>query len=140
MRKRLIVWGLLVLAIVAVVLVWLCFEISGRDRRSERQSANEWSGGVEVREGELSMEEILRIAHKAAVEDGVRIRRFECIYDHGNERWERYVPLIPIIEETAAEFAGRDYQVVVYVPKYDGPAREVWVLVDRKTGEVLRVI
>ena len=82
----------------------------------------------------LSKTEILGIAGRAAHEKGLNPRRCDVVYDEENKFWRFTHPKL------ASSFEGHDYQAVYYVRKVWGWAAvtPLWVLVDTRTGDVLR--
>ena len=102
----------------------------------------------------LSKEEIIGIANDAACRHDCDTDEQSTIvfYDEGNARWERHVRMAKKMaaldgDEVALEgsversrrLEDRDFQVVLYMPRRGLVGEDLWVVVDRSTGEVLRV-
>jgi hypothetical protein len=83
----------------------------------------------------LSKTEILDIAGRALREKGPNPRRCHVTYDEENKFWRLTHPKL------AVELEGRDFQAVRYMRKFWFPAAVSpwWILIDTKTGAVLRV-
>jgi len=104
-----------------------------------------------VEDGSLPRRQIIEAANTAARQQGWSPDDGEVsiFYDEGNVAWERYVAegerlarLRGIIDRNADRsqcLAGHGFQVV----RYDAPLRQrkenLWVLVDKETGDVLWV-
>jgi len=83
----------------------------------------------------LSKTEILEIAGRALLEKGPSPKRCQVTYDEENKFWRLTHPKL------AVELEGRDFQAVRYMRKFWFPAAVSpwWILIDTKTGAVLRV-
>ncbi len=102
----------------------------------------------------LPKEQIIETANTAAREHGwiVGVNNVVAHYDEGNVRWEYAVgtarKAAAVWEDRAALdglaersrcLEGHDYQAVLYWHRPPQRAVNLWVLVDRNTGETLRV-
>ncbi len=111
----------------------------------EKQSS-EGSRQAGVNERSLSKEQIIEIANAEARRHGWNPERWTTIYDEGNALWEPYLsllgdppqPLKPV--PPPSELQGRDYQVVVYRRHDVTLSGDLFVMVDRHTGEVIYVL
>ena len=91
-------------------------------------------GGVEMRTRTLAREQIIHRANGVVRQHGRDPKRFHVIYDDGNVAWRSTVK-IPV-----PELQGHDYQLVMYRPRAQQLGGELWVVVDRNTGDELRFI
>jgi len=126
------IWALL-LACVCIGAVAMFCKPPGNKENPRGLDAN--STGVMGSGGErLSKTEILGIAGRAAREKGLNPRRCDVVYDEENKFWKFTHPKL------ASSFERHDYQAVYYVRKVWGWAAvtPLWVLVDTRTGDVLR--
>lgn len=91
---------------------------------------------------ELGKYEIVESASKALTQNGFYLAGVEIIYDKDNKRWrERVNMMADIINSPNFKLFERGfmkkYQAVLY--NFKEPDGEVWVFVDRDTGEVLEI-
>ena len=106
---------------------------------------------------DLSREGVLRIATDKAKELGYKLEEMNVTYDDGNKKikehltrsgistynkktktWEKNLPTTP--EKEYPELAGRNYQAVYCAPKKMQLGGDLWVFIDKDTGEVIRYI
>ncbi len=91
---------------------------------------------------ELTKYEIVEAASKALVEDGFDLSDVEVIYDQNNKRWREKVNLMTdLINSPNFKLFERgfmkNYRAILY--NFKNPSGEVWVFVDKDTGEVLEI-
>jgi hypothetical protein len=102
----------------------------------------------------LSAERIVEVADATARENGrdPGEERVTVFYDEGNANWKYHVAMnrkMAALErdegheerllKRARRLEGRDFQAVRYTYAYPRLGSDLWVLVDRNTGEVLWV-
>jgi len=100
----------------------------------------------------LSREQIIEIANAAARDYGWDPGSCTVVFDEGNSAWksklsdiQSALASIPLPERETVGLPpmpwleGHDYQVVQYVRRAFGTGADLWVFVDRDTGEVLKV-
>jgi hypothetical protein len=78
----------------------------------------------------LSKEQIIAATDAAVRLHGYNPKKYRVIYDEG--AWRSKI--------TAHELEGHDVQLVVYRPRAQQLGGELWVVIDRKTGDVLKFI
>jgi len=83
---------------------------------------------------DLSREQIIDAANKVARNHGLDPDQMTIRYDEGNALWRasNYTDV--------SELADKDYQVVAYWMKPPAPEGGFWVLVDKKTGRILKTV
>jgi len=83
---------------------------------------------------DLSREQIIDAANKAARNHGLDPDQMTISYDEGNALWRtsNYTDV--------SELADKDYQAVSYWWKPLAPEGGFWVLVDKKTGRILKTV
>jgi len=91
---------------------------------------------------ELTKYEIVAAASKALIEDGFALSDVEVIYDQNNKRWREKVNLMTdIVNSPNFKLFERgfmkNYRAILY--NFKDPPGEVWVFVDKDTGEVLEI-
>lgn len=105
----------------------------------------------------LTKEQITQIAIGKAQELGYKTEDMNIIYDEGNQKikehlkrsgvstyneetktWEKDSPTTP--EQEYPELKDKDYQSVYFGPKEMVLGGDVWVFIDRNTGEVIKYI
>jgi len=91
---------------------------------------------------QLTKYEIVEAASKALIEDGFDLHGVQVIYDQNNKRWREKVNLMTdIVNSPNFKLFERgfmkSYQALLY--NFREPSGEVWVFVDRDTGEVLEI-
>jgi len=125
------------------LLIWLmmCVAItsclpSQAERGSKKLNKEYSSGQVEGGKTVLSKEKIIKIADRAARRHGRKPEDCIVIYDEENAYWTRNVNA----RGPWPELEGHDYQAVIYNYRVPRPSGSLWVLVDRNTGNVLKVI
>jgi hypothetical protein len=112
----------------------------------EKSGAQGSEGQVGLNEHTLSKEQIIAIANVEARRHGWNPERWVTIYDRENAEWESVLSLFrappPPIKPVPppAQLEGRDYQVVIYRRQDVALSGDLFILVDRNTGEVLYVL
>ncbi len=102
---------------------------------SERSKTRDWERQMDMERGMLSREQIIEAANAVAREYGWDPEEAVITWDEGNTRWRHVFSMVHM-----PELEGHDYQAVIYAPRRLGPSAELWVAVDRNTGEVVRVV
>ena len=89
---------------------------------------------AEMKTTDLSREQIIDAANKAARNHGLDPDQMDVVYDEGNGYWRvaNYKDM--------PELADKDYQAVAYLQKPTAPEGGFWVLVDKKTGRILKTV
>jgi len=77
----------------------------------------------------LSKEQIIEIAKSKAEELGFNLKEMTVFYDEDNQKLEEY-PLL----------SGRDYQAVYFTPKELMLGGDLWIFIDKNTGEVITYV
>jgi len=112
---------------------------------------------VFAEEGRLSREETIRVAAAKAAQLGYSVEKMDIVYDEGNRMLKKHLrregvstfnpktnrfesELPTTAEREYPEVAGRDFQAVYLGPKPPQRGGDLWVFVDRKNGEVIRVV
>jgi hypothetical protein len=98
--------------------------------KAKRESAE---GQKETQEGVLSKEQIIKIANREARRLGRDLSQTDVRYDVGNVVWKRVAP------GPWPKLEGHDYQAVSYWRRPPATEGGLWILVDRKTGEILMI-
>lgn len=132
MRPRGKIWVLLLTCMCIGAVAMFCKPPANKENPRD-PDAN--STGVGPSGGErLSKTEILGIAERAAREKGLNPKRCDVVYDEENRFWRLTHPKL------ASGFEGHDYQAIYYVRKVWGlsAVTPLWVLIDTRTGDVLR--
>ncbi|MDD4955664.1 MAG: hypothetical protein PHP17_06465 [Candidatus Omnitrophica bacterium] len=91
---------------------------------------------------QLTKYEILAAAGTAMVNDGFQLTGVEVMYDKDNQMWrERVNRMADLMSAPHFKLFERgfmkNYQAVLY--NFREPSGEVWVFVDRDSGEVLEI-
>lgn len=92
-------------------------------------------------EKELSRGQILDVAVKAAEQKGIVLKDVDIVYDEENDRWEER--MVYIKEDTTPNRGifdqgySKKYQAILLDFEETAPTKDVWVFVDRETGEVV---
>lgn len=98
----------------------------------------------EVKEAakEISKEQVLAIATAAVQEKGFKLDAASVIYDDGDKLWSQKVG-VASIENTSPNHGIlvkgflKNYRIVYF--DYKEPIKDVWVFIDKDSGEVLEV-
>lgn len=90
----------------------------------------------------LTKQEIIDIANKKAISEGLPLDSSKVHYDVDNKKWKQMLVLLkrdyPDDARRLEILEGRDYQVVLYTPKSPTAMGGIlWVFIDKKTGEVI---
>jgi len=108
-------------------------------------------------EKELSKEQIIEIAKSKAEELGFNLRKMDIFYDEGNQKLKEHLKRIGVSvydretkewkpevgttpEEEYPAIAGRDYQVIYFSPQELMMGGDLWIFIDRNTGEVITYV
>ncbi len=83
-----------------------------------------------------SKAEVIRIADRAVRALRIDVTRLKSFIDDDNSIWQRY-PVPPEYAAVAAKLKGRVYWAVYYRPEPTRFGGEIFVFVDRITGEVI---
>ena len=91
---------------------------------------------------EKAPDEVVAIAVEAVKAQGIDIQDAKIVYDEGGEMWSREVGYLA--EEDMSPNHGilrrgflKNYKVVMF--DFEEPAADLWVFVDKDTGDVLEV-
>lgn len=91
---------------------------------------------------ELPKDQVIAIATTALKGEGIEAKDVDVIYDEGGKLWEEELGYIK--EEDQSPNYGilkqgflKNYRIVFY--DFKEPLKDVWVFVDKDTGEVLGV-
>jgi hypothetical protein len=105
--------------------------------RSPKESKGESvDGQVGVGSEGLSKEQVMDAAKRVALHHRMNPDSCDIVYDEGNRLWRDAFPkLLPDLD-------GHDYQAVRFRRRHSRPipSEPLWVLIDRKNGEVLKII
>ena len=89
-------------------------------------------------EEELSKEQIIEIATKEAEKEGLNLEWRTIIYDEGNKLWEEKVKTINKEMAPRYEFLKEEnYQAVLFALKEGLIGGDIWIFIDKVSGEVL---
>jgi hypothetical protein len=88
-------------------------------------------GGTDAGRAGLSKDEMIQVAKRELHNRGHDPNNLRIYYDEGNRYWHRCFP------KPLPELEGRDYQVM---DCWDRISEPVWILIDRKTGAVLKTV
>jgi hypothetical protein len=91
---------------------------------------------------ELTKYQIVESATRALNKDGFDLYRVEIIYDQNNKMWREKVNKMTDLQNSPnfklfERGFMKNYQAVLF--NFKNPPGEVWVFVDRDTGEVLEI-
>ncbi len=105
--------------------------------------------------GKLTKEQIIQIASSKAKELGYKTEKMRITYDDGNKlnkkhftregesiwnektkKWDKV--LLTTVKEEYPELNGKHYQSVYFSPKKAMLGGDLWIFVDRDTGEVIK--
>lgn len=106
-------------------------------------------------QAELSQDEVIRIASDKAQELGFKTEEMSVLFDEDNAKiiehsrrsgvsvynkktgkWDKALPSTP--EKDFPVLEGRNYQAVYFAPKAQRMGGDLWVFVDKSTGEVIK--
>jgi hypothetical protein len=88
-------------------------------------------GEADAGRAALSKNEMIQIARRELRNRGHDPNNPAIYYDEGNRWWHKCFP------EPLPELAGHDYQVIEC---WDGISEPAWILIDRKTGAILKTL
>lgn len=91
---------------------------------------------------EMPKEEIIAIATAAVKGEGIKIDDVSIVYDDGNKLWEENIGKITVTDNEPnygilKKGFLKNYRTVYF--DFAEPIKDVWVFVDKDTGEVLDV-
>ncbi len=93
-------------------------------------------------EEEISQEKVIAIATEAVKDSGVSLEEVDIIYDEGGKIWDEKTGIL--VGEDKSPNHGilrkgflKNYRVVYF--DFKEPLKDIWVFVDKDTGEVLTV-
>ena len=78
--------------------------------------------------------QVIVAAGAAVRRHGYDPKEFRIIYDEGNATWKSRGPI------PDRRLDGHDFQLITYMPRAEQSGGELWVFVDKNTGEELRFI
>lgn len=88
----------------------------------------------------LSREEVLRIAIKEGKRERLNLIYRTILFDVDNKYWKEKLKTIQEVDAQDYKFLeSKDYQAVCFAPVEILNSKNVWVLIDKKTGEVLKL-
>ncbi len=106
---------------------------------------------------ELTKEQIIKIAISKSEEIGYNSEEMDIVYDENNKKikehlmnvgvtiyneetkkWDEVLPTTP--EKEYPALAGKNYQSVYFGPKEMQKGGDLWIFIDRDTGEVIKWI
>ena len=108
----------------------------GTEEGPKESKSDSVAGQVDVRREGLSQEEIIDAANRALRQMELDPKKCAVLYDEGNRFWKDAFPkLLP-------DLKGHDYQAIEYWERHyvPTPSEPVWIVIDRKTGDVLKTI
>ncbi len=91
---------------------------------------------------ELSKEQIIAIAEEAVRGEGYKVDEAQVIYDEAGERWCETFGFVGF-EDTSPNHGIlkkgflKNYMIVYF--DFKEPVKDVWVFVDKDTGEILTI-
>jgi len=91
---------------------------------------------------EKSKDEIISIATSAVKEKGINAEEADVIYDDGNQLWMQKIGVITELDTNPNHGVLKrgflkNYRTVYF--DFKEPLKDVWVFIDKDTGEVLEV-
>lgn len=101
-----------------------------------------FSTNIFAEKKELSKDQAIDIATEAIKKEGLNLEGIEVIYDEGNRLWEAQISKITALDK-GSSFAVlkkgflNNYRIVYC--HFNTPPQDVWVFIDKDTGEVLEV-
>jgi len=130
-HKKMWIWLL-----ASMVTCWAGISCKPSDTQTgvERSTTGSSEGQTEMKKADLSKEQITVIANRVARDHGRNLEKMVIRYDEGNAMWKAVSPAY------TPDLPGQDYQAVAYFHERPTVEGGLWVLVHRKTGEVLKVI
>lgn len=97
----------------------------------------------EVEQMEISKEKVHEIANNKAKEIGYDIKEMKVELDKENTRWNEYIKKGPILEndnKLRLALKDRKYWAAYYAPKRIQFGGDLWIFIDKNTGEVITII
>ena len=90
----------------------------------------------------VSKTEIMRIANKAATDMGYDLRKLKVSMDDNNSIWNEYISKMPAgwHSNVVDRLKGRKYSALYYEPKPLRFGGDLFVFVDRQTGQVVATL
>ena len=101
-------------------------------------TASAWAQGAK----ELSKDEVIGIATEQLKAKGISVEGVTVVYDDGNKLWEETFGKATV-EDQSANYGVlkrgfmKNYRTVYF--DFKEPAPDIWVFMDKDTGEVLEV-
>ena len=108
----------------------------GTEKSPKESKSESLDGQAGVRRDGLSKEEVIDAANRAARQHDLNPNKCDIIYDEGNRLWRDAFPkLVPDLD-------GHNYQAIRFWRRHSMPipSEPRWILIDRKTGEVLKTV
>ncbi len=130
-------WKTQILLLTWIILCALVISCKPKGTPTTREKAQSGvsEGSVKMEKKTLSKEQIIAAATVVVRRHGENPEEYRVIYDEGNAIWIDAASKIPL--PMPAELEGHDYQLVIYRLRVSQPGGELWVIVDRNTGEEL---
>jgi hypothetical protein len=93
-------------------------------------------------EKDFPKQKIIAIATKAVKDAGISINEVDIIYDEGGKLWSEKIGSIAVQDKSPnygilKKGFMKNYRIVYF--DFKEPIKDVWVFVDKDTGEVLTV-
>lgn len=93
-------------------------------------------------ESDFSKEKVIAIATAAVQEKGIKIDSVNIVYDEGGQLWSESLGKA-VVEDKSPNYGIlkngflKNYRVIYF--DFKEPLKDVWVFIDKDTGEVLTV-
>ena len=114
-----------------------CNPIASQTTREKPQSDNS-EAHTTMGKKKLSRKEIITAANGALRQHGLNPRKYDVFYDEGNAFWSRVIREVPALaDELKSRLEGHDYQFLEFGSRPRHPGGQIWVMIDRNTGEEL---
>jgi hypothetical protein len=129
MVRRVVVLGL---AVAACVLAAAVFSYAAEEAKEAPQLASK----------EVSKEQVIAVATAAVKAEGIKLDEVNIIYDEGGKLWSQRLGMV-VAEDKSPNYGIlkhgflKNYRTVYF--DFKAPIKDVWVFVDKDTGEVLTV-
>ncbi|MFZ5800734.1 MAG: hypothetical protein ACOY3D_05090 [Candidatus Omnitrophota bacterium] len=91
---------------------------------------------------EVGKEKVIEIAKVAAKAEGINLEGVTIVYDEGGKLWSETLGAAAVLDNSPnygilKNGFLKNYRIVLF--DFVDPAKDVWVFVDKDTGEVLEV-
>lgn len=101
-----------------------------------------WGQAAFCAEKDFPKEEIIAIATAAVQGEGIKVDGVGIVYDEGGKLWEEELGTAKIYDESPnhgilKEGFLKNYRIVYF--DFKEPLKDIWVFIDKDTGEVLTV-